>query len=74
VTGTDPTGAILTGVEGWFLTGTPSSLPAHRSVRYDDLMGPGANLTYVSLNNFADLAGIDLAAPTSAMGIWPNPT
>jgi uncharacterized protein YjbI with pentapeptide repeats len=60
VTGTDLTGAYLGGVTGVGLIGTPSSLPAHWSIRYDDLMGPGANLSDVPLTG-DDLAGIDLA-------------
>jgi uncharacterized protein YjbI with pentapeptide repeats len=60
VTGADLTGANLSGVSGFDLNGTPSSLPAHWSVRYHDLMGPGANLSDVPLNG-DDLAGVDLA-------------
>jgi uncharacterized protein YjbI with pentapeptide repeats len=60
VTGTNLTGATLTGVAGWFLTGTPSSLPAHWFLLDGYLMGPGADLTAASLTG-VDLAGVDLA-------------
>jgi uncharacterized protein YjbI with pentapeptide repeats len=60
LTGTNLAGANLTGVAGWALTGTPSSLPAHWSLRDYCLIGPGALLSGASLTG-ADLAATDLA-------------
>ena len=60
LTGTNLTGANLTGVDAWGLTGTPSSLPAHWSLRDYCLIGPGADLPGSSLTG-ADLAAADLA-------------
>jgi uncharacterized protein YjbI with pentapeptide repeats len=45
VTGTNLTGANLTAEAGFAVTGTPSSLPAHWSLRYHILMGQGAVLS-----------------------------
>jgi uncharacterized protein YjbI with pentapeptide repeats len=67
VTGAKLAGADLTGVTSSALTGTPSSLPAHWSARYGDLMGPSANLPHASLT-WADLAGVDLAGANLSDG------